>query len=137
MTIASGPARPVGWWLKEADARLDAAFDRSLEGRGVDRRGWQILATLATSPTSRDGLVASLAAFDSPAAIDDVLTRLSSSGLIDASTGVLRLTADGTVTHADLAPLVAGVRGRIAAALPQEDYVTLVGLLERLVTALD
>lgn len=31
--------RPIGWWLKEADARLDAAFDRALEGRGVDRRG--------------------------------------------------------------------------------------------------
>ena len=46
MTNMQAMSRPVGWWLKEADARLDAAFDRTLAGRDVDRRGWQVLATL-------------------------------------------------------------------------------------------
>jgi hypothetical protein len=61
------PFAPNRMVAKEADARLDAAFDRSLAGRDVDRRGWQILDTLASSPTPRDELVASLTAFDSPA----------------------------------------------------------------------
>jgi hypothetical protein len=136
MTNPRGPSRPIGWWLKEADARLDAAFDRHLLGRNVDRRGWQILATLARNPTPRDELVASLTAFDSPAVVDTVLSELSSLGWIDDSTEVLRLTVDGQREHVDLAPIVAGVREQVAAALPQEDYVTLIGLLERLVTAL-
>jgi hypothetical protein len=32
-------ARPVGWWLEEADARINGAFDRALEGSAVTRRG--------------------------------------------------------------------------------------------------
>jgi len=62
MTDKQALSRPVGWWLKEADARLDAAFDRSLVGRNVDRRGWQILASLARSPTRRTDVSAFLAA---------------------------------------------------------------------------
>jgi len=56
--------RPIGWWLKEADARLDAAFDASLAVRGVDRRAWQVLATLARSATPRRKVAAVLASFD-------------------------------------------------------------------------
>lgn len=101
------PSRPIGWWLKEADARLDAAFDRSLAGRNVDRRGWQVLATLASRPTSRVELVASLTAFDSPATLEAVLRDLSSRKWIDDSAELLRLTADGQREHADLATLAA------------------------------
>lgn len=136
MTGKEAFSRPIGWWLKEADAQLDAAFDRSLEGRSVDRRAWQILASLARSPAGREDLVTTLAAFDSPADIETVLNGLSSRGWIDTSAGLLRLTTDGAREQAELAPLVDGVRGQVAAALPQDDYLTLVRLLERLVTVL-
>jgi hypothetical protein len=92
---------------------------------------------LSRRPTSREELVASLTAFDSPATVEAVLRDLSSLKWIDDSAGLLRLTADGQREHPDLATLVADVRGQVAAALPQEDYVTLIGLLERLVAALD
>lgn len=129
-------SRPIGWWLKEADARLDAAFDRSFDGRNVDRRGWQILASLARRPTRRSDLVASLAAFDSPAGIRTALTGLIANNWIEVSGEFLQLTPDGENEHADLAPLVEDVRSRVAEALPGDDYLTLVGLLERLVAAL-
>ncbi|PZS20770.1 MAG: MarR family transcriptional regulator [Pseudonocardiales bacterium] len=135
MTSGQMPSRPIGWWLKQADAHLDAAFDRSLEGRPVDRRGWQVLASLAKCPTSRSELVASLAIFDSPSAVDAVVRDLRSRGWVEESAGVLRLTSNGELEHAALAPLVAGVRARVAEALPQDDYVTLVQLLQRLVEA--
>jgi hypothetical protein len=57
-----------------------AAFDRSLEGRNVDRRGWRILAALARRPTRRSELFASLATFDSPAAIEEALSGLIATG---------------------------------------------------------
>jgi hypothetical protein len=57
-------ARPIGWWLKEANSRLDAAFDDALQNTGVNRRGWQVLDLLAGEPVSRAELVDSLAAFD-------------------------------------------------------------------------
>lgn len=59
-------SRPVGWWLKEADARLSVAFDRILEGSEVDRRGWQVLSSLTS--------------FDSPAAVHGVVGELEARG---------------------------------------------------------
>lgn len=128
--------RPIGWWLKEADARLDAAFDSSLGARGVDRRGWQVLATLATSSTPRAEVVTSLASFDEPAVVDGVIDGLKRRGWIDESGGALRLTPAGVQEHATLVPLVENVRCLVATALPEDDYVTLVRLIARLVASL-
>jgi len=128
-------ARPIGWWLKEADFRLDAAFDRRLEERNVDRRGWQVLASLARQPTSRTDLIDSLAAFDAPEIIQNVMEDLTARGWIEESGGLLRLTPDGEREQAALAPLVNDVRQQVVAALPQQDYLRLVRLLEQLIAA--
>ncbi len=128
--------RPIGWWLKEADARLDAAFDSALEGTGVDRRGWQVLASLRGGPARRADLVSTLALFDPPAIVEEVVDRLRSLGWIEESADLVMLTRAGTGQHEALAPLVEGVRQQVTAALPHEDYIALVGLLARLVTAL-
>jgi hypothetical protein len=129
-------SRPIGWWLKEADARLDAAFDRQLAGRDTDRRGWQVLASLARRPASREQIIAALSPFDPPDTIEAVLASLRSLGWIEDSAGLLRLTAAGEHQHAELAPLVGSVRAQVAAALPQDDYAMLIDLLRRLVEAL-
>jgi hypothetical protein len=129
-------ARPIGWWLKEADARLDAAFDHSLAAHGVDRRGWQVLATLAGQPTSRDEIVAVLAPFDPPAVVDAVVSGLIARGWVEGAGDRLRLTSAGQRQRRELAPLVDQVRQRVAAALPNDDYVALIRLLQRLVDAL-
>ena len=136
MTDEQALAHPIGWWLKEADARLNAAFDVRLRSRDVDRRGWQVLASLAGRPTSRSGLIESLAAFDAPDVVEGVVADLVSRGWVEESSGLLRLTSAGERKQAALAPLVDDVRRQVAAALPQDDYVMLVRLLERLVTAL-
>jgi DNA-binding MarR family transcriptional regulator len=126
-------ARPVGWWLKEADAALDAAFDAALEGAGVDRRGWQVLASLARAPTTRADLIAALAGFDPPAAVGRVLDDAIGRGWVEESAGLLQLTSAGRAQQQAVAPRVDGVREQVSAALPQDDYVLLVGLLARLV----
>jgi len=128
--------RPIGWWLKEADARLDAALDSSLSGHGVDRRGWQVLATLARSSSPRAAVVASLAPFDEPAVVEDVIDELERRGWVEEASGALRLTPAGAREQAALAPVVERVRHQVAAALPEDDYLTLVRLLARLVAGL-
>lgn len=128
--------RPIGWWLKEADARLDAAFESALEGTDVDRRGWQVLASVSRGPTRRAELVRTLASFDPPAVVEEVIERLSSRGWIEESADGVVLTRSGVGHHAALAPLVDRVRQHVTAALPKDDYIALVGLLARLVTAL-
>ena len=128
--------RPIGWWLKEADSRLDAAFDSTLHPQGVDRRGWQVLATLARSSTRRVDVVAALAAFDEPTIVEGVVDEFRRRGWVEESAGVLRLTPVGAQQQEALAPLVERVRHQVAAALPEDDYLILVRLLARLVAGL-
>ena len=128
--------RPIGWWLKEADARLDAAFDRALHGAGADRRGWQVLSSLGRRPMSSAELVAALAPFDPADAVQAVVDDLQAREWVEEADGLLRLTAEGARQQTALAPLVAEVRRRVSSALPEEDYGTLVRLLARLTQAL-
>ena len=128
--------RPIGWWLKEADALLDATFEDALRGTGVDRRGWQVLASLAKRPTSRDDLVVSLAAFDAPSVVDGVVGGLQEKGWVEDSPAGLSLSPSGVLQHRALATAVGAVRQKVSEALPPEDYEALIGLLARLVAAL-
>ncbi len=131
-----GSRRPVGWWVKEADRRLDAAFEVSPGADAVDRRSWQVLASLAARPVGRAELVVALAPFDSPARIEDVVDDLRSRAWIHAAGPDLRLTDAGERAHADMAVRVEDVRRRVAEALPGDEYATLLRLLEQLVVAL-
>ena len=128
--------RPIGWWLKEADARLTAAFERALEGTSVDRRGWQVLESLAGGPVVESELVAALSAFDTAEVLRRVLADLRGRGWVETAVGALRLSAEGRRQHAALAPVVGRVRQQVRTALPQEEYVQLVRLLARLTEAL-
>jgi hypothetical protein len=132
----SAGARPIGWWLKEADARLDTAFEQALEGFPTDRRGWQVLSSLARRPSDEADLVEVLAAFDPPPVVHEVLVQLKARGWVTDIGGGLQLTDEGARQHAVFASAVDQVRQRVGAALPREDYMTLVRLLQRLTEAL-
>lgn len=127
--------RPIGWWLKEADTRLNAAFDSALQGTEVDRQGWQILTSLSRGPTRRSDLVSALSSFDPPAEVDQIIDRMSSRGWVEEVAHVARLTATGAAKQEALAPMVDRVRQQVAAALPRQEYTALVELLSRLVEA--
>ena len=128
--------RPIGWWLKEADARLEAAFDLRLRAYGVtSRRGWQVLASASRAPVRRADLVADLSSFDTAATVEQVVDELAAEGWLTDDDGTLRLTPEGEDLHTTLAAGIAEIRGWVAEALPGEDYRTLVDLLRRLVDA--
>jgi DNA-binding MarR family transcriptional regulator len=127
--------RPIGWWLKEADAAIDGAFDAALAGTGVDRRSWQVLSTLGRGPQPAADVVRSLSAFDPPTAVREAIDGLARRGWVDAA-DPLRLTPAGSEQLAALTPSVEAVRRRVSAALPDDDYVVLVRSLARLVEGL-
>ncbi|MFN2555526.1 MAG: MarR family winged helix-turn-helix transcriptional regulator [Nitriliruptorales bacterium] len=126
-------SRPIGWWLKEADTRIEAAFQAALEGTGVDRRRWQLLSSLARGPVRQDKITAGLRGFDDAAALDLVVKNLIERGWVERTEGRLLLTPQGEEKHSELVARVDRVRQRVVAALPRDDYVTLVTLLARLV----
>lgn len=130
--------RPIGWWLKEADARIDEAFDRALLQTGLDRRRWQVLASLSRGPASQRDLTAALRRFDDDAAIDAVVRDLVDGGLVTLTDGdQLKLTTQGRETQRHAAELVETVRQRVSAALDEDAYTRLVLLLAQLVEGLE
>lgn len=128
--------RPIGWWLKEADAQLDAAFDRALDETPVNRRGWQVLSSIARRAGGEADLAEALAAFESPVAVHDILTDFVSRGWVTSVEDELCLTEEGSRQYAAITPLVTQVRQLVGAALPPDDYVELVRLLQRLTDGL-
>jgi hypothetical protein len=136
MTVPTEGFRPIGWWLKEADARLEHAFDVRLRAHGVtSRRGWQVLASVARAPVARADLVADLATFDPVEAIEQLLTEFQAEGWLTEEDGLLRLTSSGAELHAALRAQAVVIRNWVADALPGDDYPTLVTLLRQLVEA--
>lgn len=127
--------RPIGWWLKEADRRLDGAFEARLSDLGATRREWQILTWLSRSPGRRRDLHESVAAFEPAHAVDAVLDSMLAAGLL-AEDDVLTLTPAGQRRSAELRPLIDEIREQVREVLPDEDYRTVVTLLARLVAAL-
>jgi len=128
--------RPIGWWLKEADARLEHAFDVRLRAHGVtSRRGWQVLASIARAPVARTELVSELANFDPAETVERLITELETEGWVAEEAGLLRLTGSGEELHTALRAQAVVIRNWVADALPGDDYATLVTLLRQLVEA--
>lgn len=127
--------RPVGWWLKEADAAIERATDRALSELDADRRRWQLLSTLSNGPIAAEELMEALRSFSSRGEVEGLLADLTGRGWVRRDDGFLALTSEGERVVGELTGRVALVRARVAEALPPEDYTTLVTLLARLVDA--
>lgn len=118
-----------------ADARIEQAFEDVFESQSITTREWQVLESMAGAPVLEAELLRTLEAFaGAQVAVDD----LRRTGLLaDGVDGFLRLTDAGQVAHGGAAAGVATVRGAVTAALPAENYATLLQLLADLADGLD
>ena len=130
------PARkPIGYWLKQLDRRIEDTLDHALASEGVTRRDWQVLNALETAPAPRAGVVDALRPFwgEGAADPDDVLEGLVARGwaLRDADSRY-GLSPEGDATRATLLERVKELRMAIADGVTPEDYQTTIDTLERM-----
>ena len=126
--------RPIGYWVKEIDRRLEDDVDRLLEAEHLTRRHWQVLDTLARAetqsetrgPAHLDAALAPFAATVQPQ-VDDLRDR----GWVTA-TGPVALTGAGRAAHNRVAAQVRDFRAHVTDGLSEQDYRTLITLLERI-----
>ena len=131
----SAERRPIGWWLKTADDRIEQAFEDAFESQSITRREWQVLESVARAPVLESELLKTLGAF---AGAQDAVDDLRHRGLLaDGADGVLTLTDAGQGAHGRATAGVATVRSAVTAALPAENYATLIQLLSDLVDGLE
>lgn len=127
--------KPIGYWLKELDHRIEATLDRTLADEGVTRRDWQVLNALETAPAARDDVVEKLRPFwgEGKADPDDVLEALVARGwaLRDPELRYM-LSPEGDATRSALLERVKELRMAIADGVTPDDYRTTIATLERM-----
>jgi DNA-binding MarR family transcriptional regulator len=125
--------RPLGYWLKYIDGRLEANFGRLLAEEDLTRRQWQILDTIASGPHTMAEIDEAAKPFltaQTPTFLP-IVTDFVDRGWV---TGEYELTRLGRQTHEAIAAKVRAFRTKVTEGLSDDDYVILVNLLERVAT---
>jgi DNA-binding MarR family transcriptional regulator len=124
--------RPIGYWVKRIDRAIEEDFERLLAAEGLNRRGWQVLNTLATAPATGPELDTALAPFlttDEPT-VAPYAEALAARGWAERTgTGAYALTPEGAESHTRVAAVVHTARVRIIDGLATGDYAELLRLL--------
>jgi hypothetical protein len=132
--------KPIGYWLKELDRRIEQTLDRALAGEGVTRRDWQVLNALEPEPAARDEVLDKLRPFwgEDAAAPDAVLDGLIDRGwaLLDANHRY-SLSPEGESARALLLERITQLRTAIADGVTPEQYNTTIDTLARMASNLE
>jgi hypothetical protein len=116
-------ARPLGFWLKTVDRLIATEFAAAFDDLDVTRREWRLLNLIA-GDVRDERLTAELEA--RPHLVEPLVER----GWVAGGPGDRRLTDDGRAALDSLGERVAGIRSRVAGAVPAEDYATTMTTLE-------
>ena len=127
--------RPIGYWIKQLDASLEAQLDVTLARLHLTRRQWHVLTALNAGPAT-------------PAEVGDILFPFNSAGgaaaqerdmaalvrekLVVLLDGRLTLTDSGSALHAQATALVEATRRELTAGIGADEYAMAVSVLERM-----
>jgi DNA-binding MarR family transcriptional regulator len=129
--------KPIGYWFKEIDRRLERSFEVLLAGEDLTRRHWQVLNTLAGGPRTAAELDEAVSPFldvehPTVAPVADELTRRGWATRGDR----IALTDAGRSAHATVSERVRENRARLTDGISAEEYLAVVDVLERMATNL-
>lgn len=128
--------RPIGFWLKRADALISSASNEALSRFGLDRTRWQLLNLLATRTSlTIEEVAGELADFVDEERLRRIIDALREDGTIEA--GSLTLTANGRHLHGQALAAQQEVRARTAAGITAEEYELTISVLQRIVANLE
>jgi DNA-binding MarR family transcriptional regulator len=119
--------KPLGYWLVHIHDQMESNFERLLAGDALTRRHWQVLNTIAKKPGSLTEIEQSLAHFH-----DDVRPLVEDFAGRGWVTGEVELTAAGRAAYDRIAERVQGERAKVLTGISDDEYATLVNLLERI-----
>ncbi len=122
--------KPIGYWLKELDRRIEATLDRALAEDGVNRRQWQVMNVLGPAPAARAEVLEALRPFgETGEALDELVAR--GWALRDADARVA-LSAEGERVKGALLERIKELRMSIADGVTPEQYNTTIDTLEKM-----
>lgn len=131
--------RPIGYWLKRADALLTTRIDEAQQALGLTRTDWQVLNALhGTGSATIEQLGEPMRPFADPRRLSEVLEVLSKRGLLDGdATAGWRLSDSGQRLHQEALARQKQVREKAMSGIERADYAVAVQFLERLASNLE
>jgi DNA-binding MarR family transcriptional regulator len=133
--ITSQP--PIGYWLKHADEVITARSNQALADQGFTRFRWQALNMIYEAGTiTRDEVFNVLQTFIDAHQLDEMLDGFVREGWLVVEGNALNLTEAGKSKRTDLFKRQGEVRRRAMQGISDEEYVTIIAVLQRMVNNL-
>jgi DNA-binding PadR family transcriptional regulator len=138
LAVTRGPVptnhRPIGFWLKLLDRRLDAGLDAVLIGVGLTRRHWQVCNVLHGRPASVaevDEAVQPFLDAQEPS-LAPVLDQLVSDGWAQRDGTRFELSAAGVARFDRVLDRVSAFRRSAIEGIADDEYNVAISVLERM-----
>ncbi|MEC3954666.1 MarR family winged helix-turn-helix transcriptional regulator [Nocardia sp. CDC153] len=132
--------KPMGYWFKHIDKTLEDNFVALLATEGLQRRHWQITHTLSGGPLDAPALDVALSPFlnaQDPTAAPYVGVLIARGWVEVDDAGTYALTPEGVDAHAKLFERIQIQRRAATEGLTDDDYRTLMVLLQRVSANVD
>jgi DNA-binding MarR family transcriptional regulator len=127
--------RPIGYWIKQLDASLEAQLDSTLARLHLTRRQWHVLNALNAGPATPaevGNILRPLPSVDGAAAQERDMAALVREKLVLLLDGRLTLTEAGSALHAQATALLETTRRELTAGIGADEYAMAVSVLERM-----
>lgn len=136
---SSSAQRPIGYWLKRADALLTLRIEEAHRASGMTRVEWQVLDELYRAGAAAPGALAeALGPFAEREVVQRCLIRLEEQAMVqNAGTEGYRLTPDGERLYGEALERQDKVREQAIHGIHEDAYRTTLGVLQRLVENLE
>ena len=134
--------KPIGYWLKHADEVITEHVDRVLSDNGFTRFCWQVLNIIYQAGTiTESGVFDTVHTFIDRQRLDEILDRFVEEGwLVKFGRGdgtQLTLTGAGKAQRETVFELQSEVRRRAMQGITEQEYTTVIDVLERMVRNLE
>ncbi|QJB32227.1 hypothetical protein HF324_12765 [Chitinophaga oryzae] len=126
--------KPIGWYLKEADSLITAAFNNAFESLGLTRFHWQLLRNIADNGEiyTKD-YYPQVARFITPETFRAIITSLTDRDWISVHNDICRFTASGADVFASIEERQKHIRDKMLEGTDPEDYAHTVLFLDRII----
>jgi DNA-binding MarR family transcriptional regulator len=134
--------QPIGYWLKHADEVITEHADRVLSDHGFTRTRWQVLNIVYQADTiTRDGVLETMQTFIDAHQLDEIIDRFAEEGWLvklgEDDAAQLRLADAGKAKRETIFKLQSEVRRRAMRGITEQEYATVIDVLQRMVKNLE
>jgi DNA-binding MarR family transcriptional regulator len=134
--------QPLGYWLKHADEVITEHVDRVLSDNGFTRSRWQVLNIVYQAGTiTRSGVFDTMQTFIDARQLDEIIDGFIKEGWLaksgEGDAAQFTLTDAGKAQRETVFKLQNEVRGRAMQGITEQEYATVIDVLQRVVKNLE